>query len=97
MAPRSTPSTRIGDAERAEARRALQHHLNAGRLQVAEFVERFAGAADAVTAAEIAALFADLPAPHPTLPGSPAGRTRRDLVIVGALARRGDRERRGEP
>jgi hypothetical protein len=56
---------RIGEAERVEAQRALQSHLNAGRLQIAEFVERFA--ADAVTAAEIAALFADLPAPHPTL------------------------------
>jgi Domain of unknown function (DUF1707) len=35
---RSTPSTRIGEAERAEAQRALQDHLNAGRLKVAEFV-----------------------------------------------------------
>jgi hypothetical protein len=77
---------RIGEAERAEAQRALQSHLNAGRLQIAEFVERFAVAADAVTAAEIAALFADLPAPHPKLPGTPLGRTRRNLVIVGAIA-----------
>ncbi|HSU10974.1 MAG TPA: DUF1707 domain-containing protein, partial [Pseudonocardia sp.] len=77
---------RIGEAERAEAQRALQSHLNAGRLQIAEFVERFAGAADAVTAAEIAALFTDLPAPHPKLPGTPPGRTRRNLVIVGAVA-----------
>lgn len=86
MTVRSTPSTRVGEAERAEAQRALQEHLNAGRLQVTEFVERFAGAADAVTAADIAALFADLPAPHPTLPGAPPGRTRRNLVIVGAVA-----------
>jgi hypothetical protein len=86
MMVKSTPSTRIGDAERAEAQRALQGHLNAGRLQVAEFVQRFAGAADAVTAAEITALFADLPAPHPKLPGPPLGRTRRNLVIVGAVA-----------
>jgi hypothetical protein len=82
----STPSPRIGEAERAEAQRALQGHLNAGRLQVAEFVERFARAADAVTAAEIAALFADLPAPHPTLPESPLRRRQRNLVIVGAVA-----------
>jgi len=80
------PSTRIGDAERAEAQRLLQSHLDAGRLQVGEFVERFAGAADSVTAAQIAALFADLPAPHPTLPGPPADRTRRTLVVVGAVA-----------
>jgi Domain of unknown function (DUF1707) len=86
MMVRSTPSTRIGEAERAEAQRALQAHLNAGRLHVAEFVERFAGAAGAVTAADIAALFADLPAPHPKLPGAHLGRTRRSLVIVGAVA-----------
>ena len=67
---------RIGEAERAEAQRALQSHLDAGRLQIAEFVERFAVAADAVTAAEIAALFADLPAPHPKLPGTPPGDAR---------------------
>ena len=83
---RSTPSTRIGEAERAEAQRALQDHLNAGRIQLAEFVERFAGAADAVTAAEIAALFADLPAPHPKLPSSPLGRKRRSFAIVSAVA-----------
>jgi DUF1707 SHOCT-like domain len=82
----ATPSTRVGDAERAEAQRTLQHHLDAGRLQVAEFVERFGSAADAVTAAEIAALFADLPAPHPTLPGPPPEHGRRILVIVGGVA-----------
>ena len=38
---------RIGETERADAQRALQQHLNAGRLQVAEFVQRFTGAADA--------------------------------------------------
>jgi hypothetical protein len=85
MMARSTPSTRIGEAERAEAQRALQHHLNAGRLQLADFVERFACASGAVTAAEIAALFADLPAPHPKLPKPPLERTRRNLVIVGAV------------
>jgi hypothetical protein len=78
--------TRIGDAERAEAQRALQQHLNAGRLHVDEFVQRFAGAADATTAAELAALFADLPAPHPKLPGSPHRRVRRSLVVTGAVA-----------
>ena len=71
MMVRSTSSTRIGEAERAEAQRAMQDHLGAGRLQVAEFVERFAAAADAATAAEIAALFADLPPPHPKVPELP--------------------------
>ena len=88
---RSTPSTRIGDAERAEAQRALQDHLNAGRstLDACRSPSSWSdspGVADAVTAAEIAALFADLPAPHPTLPELPRARTRRNLVIVGAVA-----------
>lgn len=65
---------------------ALQVHLGAGRLTVDEFVARFAGAADAVTAAQIAALFTDLPAPHPQLPGSPVGHRRRNLAIVGVVA-----------
>lgn len=86
MMVRSTSSMRVGEAERAEAQRALQDYLGAGHLQVAEFVERFAGATDAVTAADIAALFADLPPPHPKLPESLLGRTRRNLVIVGAAA-----------
>jgi hypothetical protein len=84
MAADAAPSTRIGDVERADAQRALQEHLNAGRLQLAEFVERFGRAADAVTAAELTALFADLPAPHPKLPEPPPGRSRRNLVVVGA-------------
>ena len=82
----SAPSMRIGEAERAQAQLALQGHLDAGRLQVAEFVQRFAVAADAVTAAEIAALFTDLPAPHPTLPRPPVERRRRNLAIVGVVA-----------
>jgi hypothetical protein len=86
MTARSTPTVRIGDAERAEAQRALQHHLNAGRLQLAEFVDRFGRAAESVTAADVAALFADLPAPHPKLPGAPGERIRHRLVIVGAVA-----------
>jgi hypothetical protein len=86
MTARSTPSTRIGEAERAEAQRALQEHLNAGRLRVDEFVERFADAADATTAADLAALFSDLPAPHPKLPASPSGRIRRSVVSAVAVA-----------
>jgi hypothetical protein len=87
MTARFTPSTRIGEAERGEAQRALQEHLNAGRLQVDGFVQRFAGAADAVTAADLAALFADLPAPHPKLPEPPRPRRRqRGVIAVAALA-----------
>jgi hypothetical protein len=80
-------STRIGTAEREAAQRALQEHLNAGRLQVNEYAERSAQAADATTASEIAVLFTDLPAPRPKLPGmanSALGRMVRNPVVVGA-------------
>src|SRR5689334_11865728 len=63
------PPIRIGTAERTAAMKALDHHLEAGRLEVEEYGERSARAANAVTAPELAALFDDLPAPHPDLPG----------------------------
>ena len=62
------PPLRIGTAERNAALRALDEHLAAGRLQIEEYGERSALAANAVTAADLAALFADLPAPHPDVP-----------------------------
>ncbi|WP_214404709.1 DUF1707 SHOCT-like domain-containing protein [Pseudonocardia lacus] len=83
--PRHEPSTRIGEAERTAAQRALQEHLNAERLLVTEYAERSAAAAGATTAAEIEALFTDLPAPHPRLPGSPGRGPRRALVVVGVV------------
>jgi hypothetical protein len=64
------PPTRIGTAERTAAMKALDEHLAAGRLQVEEYGERSALAVNATTAPELAALFEDLPAPHPPLPGS---------------------------
>jgi Domain of unknown function (DUF1707) len=63
------PPARIGTAERTAAMKALDEHLAAGRLQVEEYGERSALAANASTAPELAALFDDLPAPHPALPG----------------------------
>jgi hypothetical protein len=63
------PSLRIGTAERTAAMKALDEHLAAGRLEVEEYGERSALAANATTAPELAALFTDLPAPHPALPG----------------------------
>ena len=65
------PPIRIGTAERDAAMKALDAHLEAGRLDVDEYGERSARAAVAVTAPELAALFDDLPAPHPPLPGVP--------------------------
>ena len=62
------PPIRVGTAERTAALKALDEHLAAGRLDVDEYGERSARAANAVTAPELAALFDDLPAPHPPLP-----------------------------
>ena len=80
MSPRQS-STRIGNAEREAAQRDLHEHLKAGRLQVNEYAERTARAADATVASEIAALFTDLPAPRPKLPGQA---TLRYGLIAGA-------------
>jgi hypothetical protein len=63
---------RIGNAERTAAMKALDEHLAAGRLTVEEYADRSATAANAMVAAELAALFVDLPEPHPQLPGTPA-------------------------
>ena len=63
---------RIGTAERSAAMKALDEHLAAGRLDVEEYADRSATAANAVVAADIAQLFTDLPEPHPLLPGSAA-------------------------
>jgi hypothetical protein len=65
------PPIRIGTAERDAAMKALDAHLEAGRLDVDEYGERSARASVATTAPELAALFDDLPAPHPSLPGIP--------------------------
>ena len=69
---RPEPDLRVGDAERTAALDALGVHLGAGRLDIDEFGDRSERAAVAVRASELAALFTDLPAPHPTLPRPPA-------------------------
>jgi Domain of unknown function (DUF1707) len=63
---------RIGHAERTAAQNALDEHLAAGRLGIDEYADRSAAIANAVVAADLAALFVDLPEPHPPLPGSVA-------------------------
>jgi hypothetical protein len=89
-------SMRIGTAERVAAQRALQEHLNAGRLPVNEYAERTARADSATLAAELAELFSDLPGPHPKLPGIPSSTVGKILrkpvflvvaavVLVGAM------------
>lgn len=63
------PPLRIGTAERTAAMKALDEHLAAGRLGIDEYADRSAVAANATVASELRGLFADLPAPHPELPG----------------------------
>lgn len=50
---------------------ALGEHLGKGRIDLDEFGTRSAKITQARTVAELRALFADLPSPHPTLPGVP--------------------------
>jgi hypothetical protein len=65
----NTESVRIGDADRNAAVEALGEHLTTGRLDLEEYGSRSALANTARTVGDIRALFADLPAPQPMLPG----------------------------
>jgi hypothetical protein len=82
-----TGPLRIGTAERTSAMKALDAHLEAGRLGVEEYGERSARAANATLASELNDLFTDLPAPHPEIPGTaplPALPATAQLPVVGS-------------
>ncbi|WP_175543535.1 DUF1707 SHOCT-like domain-containing protein [Micromonospora pattaloongensis] len=66
------PDVRIGTPERRAAQTALEEHLSAKRLDVAEFERRFEASERASTQAELLRIFADLPAPHPEMPSATA-------------------------
>ncbi|GAA5080603.1 DUF1707 SHOCT-like domain-containing protein [Nocardia iowensis] len=66
------PEIRIGTAEREEAMRRLSDHFAAGRLSVAEFDERSAVIAAAVTRGDVAKVFTDLPEPLAKAAAAPA-------------------------
>src|SRR6476660_3883850 len=92
-APASGPDPsrlRIGDTERNSAMDALSEHLGKGRIDLDEFGTRSAQITQARTVAELRALFADLPPPHPTLPGpaAPAIRPATPAVPRGASPER---------
>ena len=80
------PPIRIGTAERDAAMKALDEHLEAGRLDVDEYGERSARASVATTVPELAVLFDDLPAPHPALPGVDDPAAHRPLPAASAGA-----------
>jgi hypothetical protein len=66
-------SLRVSDADRDRALAELSEHFQAGRLTAGELDERTGRALQARTAADLAALFTDLPRQHPAAPGaSPA-------------------------
>jgi hypothetical protein len=62
---------RISDADRDRAIAELSEHFQAGRLTAGELEDRTGQALRARTAADLAALFTDLPRQHPA-PASPA-------------------------
>lgn len=66
---RAQRALRVGDAERNSAIEALGEHLAAGRVTLDEYGERSAHIMVAATCGDLAAMFDDLPAPHPKLPG----------------------------
>jgi len=60
---------------------ALGEHLSSGRIDLDEFGTRSAQVSQARTVADLRALFVDLPAPHPNLPGpAPAVRPAADFL-----------------
>ncbi|WP_020668179.1 DUF1707 SHOCT-like domain-containing protein [Amycolatopsis nigrescens] len=67
------PDLRLSDADREEALDALSEHVRTGRLDIDDFGDRSAKATAAKRRSELAALFADLPAPRPSvlLPTAP--------------------------
>jgi len=70
---------RIGDAERERVAATLSEQVGAGRLDLAEYEQRVDRVYAARTAADLAAVLADLPAtptPRPTPRSTPAPRAR---------------------
>ncbi|GLW93576.1 membrane protein [Actinokineospora globicatena] len=63
--PDGPDAVRVGTTEREDSMRALGEHFAQGRLPIAEYEQRVGAAAEAVTRADLRALFTDLPAPHP--------------------------------
>jgi Domain of unknown function (DUF1707) len=85
---------RIGTAERTAAMKALDVHLDAGRLGVEEYGDRSAIAAGATHASELQALFTDLPEPHPALPGTTPGSPSPSTATLPVVRDEGTVERR---
>jgi hypothetical protein len=66
----SSASLRISDADRDQAIAELSEHFQAGRLSTDELDDRTGRALQARTAADLAALFTDLPRQHAAAPAA---------------------------
>ncbi|WP_370946672.1 DUF1707 domain-containing protein [Amycolatopsis sp. cg5] len=62
-----SPQLRISDPEREAALQALGEHMSVGRIDLDEYGERSAQVTTAKTRGDLAAIFSDLPQPHPRL------------------------------
>jgi hypothetical protein len=77
---------RASDEDRQRVVAALERHTGAGRLTLDEFAERVQVACDARTLDELAGVIGDLPADPPAAePEADAG-SRRELLLVFAIA-----------
>jgi hypothetical protein len=74
------PEMRVGNTQREAAQRLLEEHYQAGRLDPHEYEDRRGRAGDAITQADLDALFTDLP-PQPG-ESSAAGQPGTDLASV---------------
>lgn len=69
--PAARLALRVGTPEFATAEATLREHLAEDRIDAAEFERRVAAVKEARTQGQLLRVFADLPEPHPDLPGVP--------------------------
>jgi hypothetical protein len=67
-----SPHLRISDLDREAALQALGEHMSVGRIDLDEYGDRSAQVTTVKTRGELAAIFEDLPQPHPRLGDAPA-------------------------
>jgi hypothetical protein len=70
-APAARLALRVGSPEFAKAEATLREHLADERIGAAEFERRLEAVKATTTQGELLRVFADLPEPHPDLPGLP--------------------------
>jgi Domain of unknown function (DUF1707)/Cell wall-active antibiotics response 4TMS YvqF len=80
---------RVSDAERDRVVASLREHLVEGRLSLEEFSQRTSAAYAATTAADLAALEHDLPAPSTAVPARRRSAVRFLVAVFGSTKRTG--------